>query len=62
MVLTAVATWFIFMQRGPPAPGVVIGPGSLAQAHTVDEFVHVGELVRAVLIYRDFAIRMLGGK
>ena len=43
------------------AQGVVIGPGSLAQAHTVDEFVPADELARAVLIYRDLAIRMLGG-
>ena len=43
------------------AHGVVIGPGSLAQAHTADEFVPVDELVRAAGIYRDLALRMLGG-
>lgn len=38
---------------------VVLGPGSLDQAHTVDEFVERGQLVRAVKIYRDIAMKIL---
>lgn len=41
------------------ASGVVIGPGSLAVAHTADEHVPVAELVSASLIYRDLALAML---
>lgn len=36
--------------------GVVLGPGSLAQAHRPDEWVRAAELVRAALIYRDLAL------
>ena len=32
-------------------PSVVLGPGSLKQAHTVDEFVNVAEAKRALSIY-----------
>jgi acetylornithine deacetylase/succinyl-diaminopimelate desuccinylase len=36
--------------------GVVLGPGSLAQAHQPDEWVRADDLVRAALIYRDLAL------
>ncbi len=36
--------------------GVVLGPGSLEQAHRPDEYVELAELVRASLIYRDLAL------
>jgi acetylornithine deacetylase/succinyl-diaminopimelate desuccinylase family protein len=36
--------------------GVVLGPGSLEQAHQPNEYVTLGELVRASLIYRDIAL------
>ena len=42
------------------AAGVVLGPGSLEVAHQPDEFVPIDELMRAVLIYRDAALRLLG--
>mgnify|MGYP005840128727 CR=1 FL=1 len=35
--------------------GIVLGPGSLAQAHQPDEWLPAAELARAVLIYRDLA-------
>jgi acetylornithine deacetylase/succinyl-diaminopimelate desuccinylase-like protein len=37
-------------------PGVVLGPGSLEQAHQPDEYVALADLVRASLIYRDLAL------
>jgi acetylornithine deacetylase/succinyl-diaminopimelate desuccinylase len=36
--------------------GVVLGPGSLEQAHQPDEYVATSDLVRASLIYRDLAL------
>jgi succinyl-diaminopimelate desuccinylase len=36
--------------------GIVLGPGSLEQAHQPDESVALADLVRASLIYRDLAI------
>ena len=36
--------------------GVVLGPGSLEQAHQPDEYVTLADLVRASLIYRDLAL------
>ena len=38
---------------------VVLGPGSLDQAHTVDEYVETAQLGRAALLYRALALRML---
>lgn len=35
-------------------PSVVYGPGSIAQAHTVDEWVSIGEVRTASKIYEDF--------
>ncbi len=32
-------------------PSVVLGPGDIAQAHTVDEWIEVAELERAVEVY-----------
>ncbi len=36
-------------------PSIVLGPGSLKQAHVVDEFVEVGEARRALTIYSKMA-------
>ena len=36
--------------------GVVVGPGSLAQAHQPEEWVPRDELVRAAALYRDLAL------
>ena len=35
-------------------PAVCIGPGSIHQAHTVDEFIELGELEAAVPVFRRF--------
>ena len=44
-----------FAERGMPA--IALGPGSIAQAHTEDEWIEVAELERGV----DFFTRFLGG-
>lgn len=38
---------------------VVIGPGSLDQAHTMDEFVEKAQLLRAAKLYREIAMDVL---
>lgn len=43
-----------------PAPAVVLGPGSIASAHAIDEHVRISDVVKAAQIYRrimltDFA-------
>lgn len=38
---------------------VIIGPGSLDQAHTVDEFVEKAQLLRAAKLYRKIAMDVL---
>ena len=35
-------------------PAVVIGPGSIDQAHTKDEWIELQELDKAVVIYEQF--------
>jgi len=37
-------------------PAVVFGPGSIAQAHTTDEFITIAALERGAEIYRRFLI------
>lgn len=39
--------------------GLILGPGSLDQAHQPDEFVPKDDLIQAALIYRDIARAML---
>lgn len=50
------AAWFcdaaVFSSRGIPA--VAVGPGSIAQAHTEDEFIEVSELERGVEYFKRF--------
>lgn len=50
------APWFcdacFFAERGTPA--VAVGPGSIAQAHTEDEWISVEELERGVTFFRRF--------
>jgi acetylornithine deacetylase/succinyl-diaminopimelate desuccinylase family protein len=48
-----------FAQRG--VPGVVIGPGSILQAHSDDEYVEVSQLVRAAQLYVLIAALFCGG-
>lgn len=38
---------------------VIIGPGSLDQAHTMDEFVEKAQLLRAAKLYREIAMDVL---
>ena len=40
---------------GAGVPSVVFGPGDIAQAHTCDEWLDVGELERAADVYYEFA-------
>jgi acetylornithine deacetylase/succinyl-diaminopimelate desuccinylase-like protein len=58
---TVAAPWFcdaaVFAAHGVPA--VAFGPGSIAQAHTADEFVELSEVVRAAQIVERF---LLGSK
>jgi acetylornithine deacetylase/succinyl-diaminopimelate desuccinylase-like protein len=50
------AAWFcdaaVFSSRGIPA--VAVGPGSIAQAHTEDEFIETAELERGVEFFKKF--------
>ena len=50
------APWFcdacFFAERGMPA--IALGPGSIAQAHTEDEWIAVAELERGVEFFRAF--------
>lgn len=41
--------------------GVVLGPGSLAQAHKPDEWLLADDLARASVIYRDLALTFFAG-
>ena len=54
------APWFcdaaIFAEAGIPA--VAIGPGSIAQAHTEDEWIAVDDLQRGVEFYKSFLSRL----
>jgi len=44
-----------FQEGGVPA--VVFGPGSIAQAHAIGEYVPVTDLVTATAFYREVAVR-----
>jgi succinyl-diaminopimelate desuccinylase len=48
-----------FAQKG--VPGVVIGPGSILQAHSDNEYVEVSQLVRAAQLYVIIAALFCGG-
>ena len=54
----AAAPWFsdagILAAHG--IPSVAFGPGSAAQAHTADEFIDLGEVLRAAQIFERFLI------
>lgn len=41
-------------------PAIIWGPGSLAQAHTVDEYVEVDQLVAATHMYLDAVLELIG--
>ena len=54
------APWFcdacFFAEKGMPA--VALGPGSIAQAHTVDEFLAVEDLERGVEFFSRFLTKL----
>lgn len=56
------APWFcdaaVFAERGCPA--VAIGPGSIAQAHTCDEFLAVADLEAGAGFFRNFLAALAG--
>jgi acetylornithine deacetylase/succinyl-diaminopimelate desuccinylase family protein len=45
--------------RAIGSDGIILGPGSLEQAHKPDEYVPKDELVQAAALYRDIALSML---
>ncbi len=49
--------WHLTKQGGIPA--VILGPGSLSQAHKTDEHIEIAELEKAVEIYRRLALDWL---
>lgn len=40
-------------------PAIVLGPGSIKQAHAMDEFLEVEQLHKAVRVYREIAAKVL---
>jgi acetylornithine deacetylase/succinyl-diaminopimelate desuccinylase-like protein len=54
------APWFsdagVFAAAGMPA--IALGPGSIAQAHTRDEWIAVEDLEKGVAFFRDFLSRL----
>ena len=50
------ASWFcdaaVFAENG--TPGVALGPGSITQAHTADEFIEIRELERGAAFFQKF--------
>jgi acetylornithine deacetylase/succinyl-diaminopimelate desuccinylase-like protein len=55
---TVGAPWFcdaaIFAEHG--IPGAAFGPGNVAQAHTADEYIELGEVFRAAQIVEKFLL------
>ncbi|MFH1007879.1 MAG: M20 family metallopeptidase [Candidatus Latescibacterota bacterium] len=43
-------------------PTIILGPGGIEQAHTVDEYVELDEVFRAAEIYREMALRFLSAE
>lgn len=54
------SAWFsdagIFSRTGVPA--IALGPGSIAQAHTRDEWIAVEDLEKGAAFFRDFLLRL----
>jgi acetylornithine deacetylase/succinyl-diaminopimelate desuccinylase-like protein len=54
------APWFcdacFFAERGMPA--VALGPGSIEQAHTKDEWIAIADLEKGVEFFRSFLSRL----
>jgi acetylornithine deacetylase/succinyl-diaminopimelate desuccinylase-like protein len=58
------ASWFcdaaIFAHEGIPA--IAIGPGSIAQAHTADEFIEIAELERGAAFFANYLLSFDHGR
>jgi acetylornithine deacetylase/succinyl-diaminopimelate desuccinylase-like protein len=58
------ATWFcdaaFFALENTPA--IAIGPGSIAQAHTADEFIEVAELERGAEFFTNYLLSFKNGR
>ena len=58
------ASWFcdaaFFSLAGTPA--VAVGPGSIAQAHTADEFIEIAELERGAQFFTNFLRNFSNGR
>ena len=58
------ASWFcdaaIFAHEGVPA--IAIGPGSIAQAHTADEFIEIAELERGATLFTNYLLSFDHGR
>ena len=54
------APWFsdagVFAAAGMPA--IALGPGSITQAHTRDEWIAVDDLEKGAAFFRDFISRL----
>jgi len=44
-----------FLRNQGNVPSIILGPGSLDQAHKIDEFVSIDHYLKAVVIYRHLA-------
>lgn len=42
-------------------PGIVLGPGDIAQAHTADEWVEIAQVMQAAEIYAQLAVEFIQG-
>ena len=47
-------------QFAPVAPTLILGPGSMEQAHKPEEFIDLGQLERSVAIFQRLAVTMPG--
>jgi acetylornithine deacetylase/succinyl-diaminopimelate desuccinylase-like protein len=58
------ANWFcdaaFFALKGIPA--IAIGPGSIAQAHTADEFIEIAELERGATLFTNYLLSFDNGR
>jgi succinyl-diaminopimelate desuccinylase len=58
------ASWFcdaaFFALKGTPA--IAIGPGSIAQAHTADEFIEITELERGAEFFANYLLSFDNGR
>ncbi len=41
-------------------PAIIWGPGSLSQAHTIDEWIDIDELVASAHLYLDAVLGLVG--